>query len=1536
MIGLGIKSKIMKLKDFTAQYHFEYFEIKSISEYSYCKVRENDLWGIFKVNKDSAVRVSESIYSSVLYIEVFTDNIKSSGFIVSKNQMQGYIDTNGNKIIPIAYDQIVLMDDCPYLCAIIEESLYKYKKGIFRLDGTNVIPVKYEFINILWNKEKSDYYFQTNNYSKYGIYNSKGKEIIPTEAAKIELINFKNVELFKAAFGRIHDSNKDFDDLTSFKIFDKKGVVFYPYASDEEIYFEPTDKYPEPIGIGIKLHNEKDLYSLYDENGNILFNYQKIIPIEDKNTRNYPNNIYKQYIVSCKGKEGIYNAIQGCLTIPIIYESINVVNSNTFIIRKEKKYGVLGDDNKTIIPIEFDYIYFNYIDNYFFTTKDNKTGVYNIEGKIIIPIKFENITYNNDYFFIKENNKIGIYDKDGKNIIPVEFDNIDFNDNYFIVKKANKVGVYDNEGKNIIPPIEFDYINYYQNSHFFVRSNYKEGIYNINGENIIPVEFDYIHYIQNYNCFLVNKNNKNGVFNNKGEQIISTEYDEINIPHIHQIFLIQKNYKWGIYENDNKILPTIYDHIDIILYKNEPFYKVNLNNFYNIINTNGLKMFNKEYEDITFLDNGIPVQNILHHYISITKNFVIKTKNSDGTFSLYNDKGKMLIENFDNFGYECNNTNYRMFSQKRKIGLFNLNKNQIILPAIYENIIPISNQGDSQKAIVLYKQKKGIYDYNGKEVLPIIYDSIEQLNTFIFGANTSQIYYKITIDKKQGIITENNETIIPAEYERIDFCNYPTIWAIICNNHKYGVFYDKETLIPTIYDEIKLISIEGEKVFQVKDENKYGIINLKGQTIVFCKYDSIVYKNSLFHAKHNDVISIISLSGRIIFKEIKDIKPFTTSIYKLTKTNNKYILCNYKFQNISPEVDDIKLLTHNIPNTLYYITKVENYWGICKALEEEYEYILPCSYAHIEYHLVNNSIIFIIQAKDNKYGVYNNYSKEIIPAIYDKIELHTINNTYYYKVYQKEHIGIYSYDGEIIIPVSYHQVDELIENNIILYFKVTKDNLIGFYTHEGKIIIPPSVEDMEEIRSNRIMTIKIKLGNYYGLLYNNKIIIDIIYENITLLNQYSDFPLIEVTRNNKVGLFNINGEQLIPTFYDKIISKYGNCLIKLHNLWGIYTIKNNNLILPQYEEYKTYSNFLFVKKENFWGIYWDGNEIYPPLFENIEIWRDEDRDNYPAYYESKYSYILIKSKKGYGIINKWGKTIIPDLYDKIEFNKEERFIEVSDDYYYSDKYTYDITFKVKLKGLWGFYDEKGIEIYPPIFNDINNIDTKGNGIIKKGELWGYMSNFKLALPTIFNFIEHKSSALILKVNQLNDIYDASTNSYPLLRELREKDIYCQEIYLYTDKERQWRILNGIGKEECPPFPKNANITFTMQSVILLEIDNKIGVYSSNGLELVPPYYKSFKEKKEIGLTTYFIMQDFNNKYGCTTSCFQKKDIKIPFIYDYILKGSNKIQFYAKKDNKILGLNENGEILSEKDLKIYNLSLGYEYGIFEDDINRKTL
>ena len=655
-------------------------------------------------------------------------------------------------------------------------------------------------------------------------------------------------------------------------------------------------------------------------------------------------------------------------------------------------------------------------------------------------------------------------------------------------------------------------------------------------------------------------------------------------------------------------------------------------------------------------------------YIYIKNYLGIIIQNFNNTYSLYNEKGQLLIENLDfQFGRECNNNDFITFSQKGKIGLFCLSKNQIVLPAIYESIRPIKKQGWSQKAIVQYGKNQGVYDYDGKEVvptkydileqiygfeckfnylfayinnkmgilsengetiipteyelierfnitinyseqtnclftiiknqkrglfnlekkyfIPTIYDSIQWLKTFNLDAETFQTHYKVIKDKKQGIITENNETIISTKYDKIDyFCNYHTTLAIISNHNKLGVFYGKEILIPTIYDEIKPIFINGIDMFKVKEDNKYGIINLKGQTVVFCKFDSIEYEHSLFYAKNNNIISIINLNGEILFKEIKDIKFFTTSTYKLTKTNNKNILCNHKFRTISPEVDEIKLFTNNISNTLYYLIKNESFWGICRVLEEEYEYILPCSYVHIEHHLINNSIIFIIQTIDNKDGVYNNNSKEIIPAIYDKIELHSTNNIYYYKVYQNEFVGICSYNGETIIPASYHQINVLIENDTILYYKVIKENLIGFYSHEGKMIIHPYIQEVKELNTNNKKAFIIKINEYYGILYNNKITIDTIYDNITLADTCFAYTHLEVIRNNKVGLFNINGEQLIPTLYDKIIRKSGYYLIKLDSLWGIYIINNNNIISPQYEEYKAYTDFLFVKKDNLWSI----------------------------------------------------------------------------------------------------------------------------------------------------------------------------------------------------------------------------------------------------------------------------------------------------------------------------------------------------------------
>ena len=82
-----------------------------------------------------------------------------------------------------------------------------------------------------------------------------------------------------------------------------------------------------------------------------------------------------------------------------------------------------------------------------------------------------------------------------------------------------------------------------------------------------------------------------------------------------------------------------------------------------------------------------------------------------------------------------------------------------------------------------------------------------------------------------------------------------------------------------------------------------------------------------------------------------------------------------------------------------------------------------------------------------------------------------------------------------------------------------------------------------------------------------------------------------------------------------------------------------------------------------------------------------------------------------------------------------------------------------------------------------------------------------------------------------------------------------------------------------------------------------------------------------------IVQDIHKKYGCINT---NGNIIIPFIYDYLVKGNSITEYYGRIDDNRYNLDKTGKLIATKKISWNNLSLGYEYGIFEDDINRKTL
>ncbi len=172
------------------------------------------------------------------------------------------------------------------------------------------------------------------------------------------------------------------------------------------------------------------------------------------------------------------------------------------------------------------------------------------------------------------------------------------------------------------------------------------------------------------------------------------------------------------------------------------------------------------------------------------------------------------------------------------------------ISSTYENLRAISNDmlvvgNDNEYGVVSLE--------NGETILGIRYDDI------IYVQNENQFY--VTVDSKVGLMNSTGDTIIsPKEYDSIETFDVDKKLYLVKKDGKYGILDDKaETIIYPEFDQIGLEEeelegfIEIEKlsnkniwfddIIPVKKGSKYGLCSIKkGGEVLACEYDGFGYK----------------------------------------------------------------------------------------------------------------------------------------------------------------------------------------------------------------------------------------------------------------------------------------------------------------------------------------------------------------------------------------------------------------------------------------------------------------------------------------------------------------------------------------------------------------------------------------------------------------------------------------------------------------------------------------------------------------------
>lgn len=498
-----------------------------------------------------------------------------------------------------------------------------------------------------------------------------------------------------------------------------------------------------------------------------------------------------------------------------IYNTIkNDFESDLLCVEQNRKWGFIDKKGTVKVPLIYDEIYNAYNggrNNIFvfngntIASKDEKYGLINQEGKELTSFQYERaeVFYTDEvnqypvkYIKVLKDGKYGIIDGNGKSILPIEYEIIVSKESFGMeslgynthipVKKGDNWYLFDKDFKDFIALKEkYDDIKYVGQNVYQVILNGKWGLINETESTIYPINNDY----------------------DDNTSITISEFNK-------ESFVIKK-------DND----------VSIISYTGETIVPFGTYGYIFPLDINGLAYVSKDNK---------------YGYINQSGNVVIPVTNDF-------DDSKMSMVHYGNSASYRKNNLYILKKQDNngiwKYGLAD-DTGKEILPIIYNDINDIDYEknyrgtysGGFPLIVTDEEYNMGLIDNKGNFIINPIYKSVTFMEGFFIASKNNTANEKVydLIDSTGNIILENAK-----EYKYKNDSNKSAVF-IVNENNKYGAVDEKNNIIvPFIYDEINF----DVKFLQCTLNNKVGIINFQGETVISVNYDNIEHNYEEINGK---------------------------------------------------------------------------------------------------------------------------------------------------------------------------------------------------------------------------------------------------------------------------------------------------------------------------------------------------------------------------------------------------------------------------------------------------------------------------------------------------------------------------------------------------------------------------------------------------------------------------------------------------------------------------------------------------------------
>ena len=424
------------------------------------------------------------------------------------------------------------------------------------------------------------------------------------------------------------------------------------------------------------------------------------------------------------------------------------------------------------------------------------------------------------------------------------------------------------------------------------------------------------------------------------------------------------------------------------------------------------------------------------------------------------------------------------------------------------------------------------------------------------------------------------------------------------------------------------------RYYTVYEEQKWGVINSKGETIIKPSYEEMI---------------VIPNPEKDVFIVTKDVN-YETGTYKSIAVNSKN-------EQLFTDYDMVEALENrDKQNSVWYIdtclkVQKDGQWGL---IDFSGKTLLNCQYDSIQtLPYVKNSLVTI---KENKKGLVSGAGNVIINNEYEEILALTdqYEDGYIVKNSQGKY-GVIGTNKKLAVPAEYTEIKNI----------KSEDNYV--VKDEGKIKIYNSVAeqttsiDADDIKSINAENIVVKKDDKYGIKsLTGDQIVEAKYEDLTYL--FSNYYIAKA--DLKYGIIDNLGDTKLDFNYTSLIyrkdadfiqgEKEGlaeselidrNLEIKLTGILSELNVNKGYMKVRVGEEYKYY-NFKFEEKKN------------------TEILTDN-------------TLFLKKKNDKYGYVNKDGVVVVNYTYDDAMEQNASGYSAVKKD------------------GKWGAIDDKGKVVVEP-------------------------------------------------------------------------------------------------------------------------------------------------------------------------------------------------------------------------------------------------